>query len=327
MNRIFELYAHEPLTLDELIVRLTAEGRMFRPPNTPFPRSSVHNILQDRAYIGELEYLGQWYPGQHEPLVDRATWDRVRAIMDRCVYHAHSMTYAGEFITCKHCGHPITGECKTKQTKTGERSYVYYRCARYTKPGHPRHRIPEAEFDRQMLDLFGKMKIADPAVVEWFRAVLRSQSKDAQAESLAQHHELTRQVSLSLNQQCRLLDMRLADQIDQDAFASKQTELRDRIASLKLQLDSVHRSSDELTELALKVFELSQTLTDKWLTADYATKRRILEIVCLNCTLDGTTLCPTIRKPYDVLVEGLLVSSSRDDRIRTCDFLVPNQAL
>ena len=92
-------------------------------------------------------------------------------------------------------------------------------------------------------------------------------------------------------------------------------ELRDRIASLKLQLDSVHRSSDELTELALKVFELSQTLTDKWLAADYATKRRILEIVCLNCTLHGATLCPTIRKPFDVLVEGLLVSSIRGNGI------------
>jgi hypothetical protein len=34
----------------------------------------------------------------------------------------------------------------------------------------------------------------------------------------------------------------------------------------------------------------------------------------LNCTLDGVTLVPTIRKPFDVLAEGLLVSSSRADR-------------
>lgn len=315
VRRIFELYAYQSLTLDALVDRLTAEGRMFRPPNTPFPRSSVHNILQDRAYIGELEYRRQWYPGQHEPLVDRETWDRVRAIMGRCVYHSHAMTYAGELITCSHCGHPITGERKTKMTKSGERSYVYYRCARYNKPGHPRDRIPEAEFDRQMLDLFGRMKIEDESVADWFRAVLRSQSKDAQAESLAQHLELTRQHSLSLQQQSRLLDLRLADQIDEDTFASKQTELRDRIASLKVQIDSVTRSRDELTELALKVFELSQTLTEKWLTADYAAKRRILEIVCLNCTLDGVTLCPTIRKPFDVLAEGHVVPLSRGDRI------------
>jgi hypothetical protein len=50
------------------------------------------------------------------------------------------------------------------------------------------------------------------------------------------------------------------------------------------------------------------------LTSDDATKRRILEIVFLNCRLEGATLCPTIRKPFDVLAEGLLVQSSRGDR-------------
>jgi hypothetical protein len=52
------------------------------------------------------------------------------------------------------------------------------------------------------------------------------------------------------------------------------------------------RSHDETVELAAKVFELSQTLKDQWLTGDYVTKRRLLEIVCLNCRLDGIILCP-----------------------------------
>jgi len=62
------------------------------------------------------------------------------------------------------------------------------------------------------------------------------------------------------------------------------------------------------------VFELSQTLSEKWLAADYATKRRILKIVCLNCRLVDRSLSPVIRKPFDVLAEGLLVPSSRGDR-------------
>ena len=78
---------------------------------------------------------------------------------------------------------------------------------------------------------------------------------------------------------------------------------------------ALDRSHDETAELAVKVFELSQTLQDRWLTADSAAKRRILEIVCLNYRLDGKTLVFTTRKPFDVLVEGLLVPSSRGDRI------------
>lgn len=53
----------------------------------------------------------------------------------------------------------------------------------------------------------------------------------------------------------------------------------------------------------------------KWLTADYAVKRRLLEIVFLDFVLDDVTLVPETRKPFDMLAEGLLVSSSRADRI------------
>ncbi len=103
--------------------------------------------------------------------------------------------------------------------------------------------------------------------------------------------------------------------IDQELFAKKHTELRDRLASIKLQLDVLDRSHDETAELAAKVSELSQTLKEQWFIADYATKRRLLEIVCLNSVLDGATLCPEMRKPFDVLAEGLLLKNSRGDRI------------
>ncbi len=94
------------------------------------------------------------------------------------VYQSHAMTYASEFMACAHCGHPITGERKIKRTKAGEKQYVYYRCARYTKPGHPRVRVREAEIDRQILAIFDRMRIEDDEVREWFRAVLASQTKD-----------------------------------------------------------------------------------------------------------------------------------------------------
>ncbi len=315
VKRIFHLYAYGNLTLDGLVDRINGEGMVFRPSQAKFPRSSVHNILKDRAYIGEILHKGEWYPGKHEPLIDRATWDRVQILLGGQNYHCHALTYGGEFMTCGHCGHPITGECKTKTTKAGPRDYVYYRCAKYTRAGHPRIRVPEADLDAQVLALFDKMRIEDESVRDWFRAVLASQTRDAQAESLSQRAELQRQETLLVQQQDRLLNLRLADDIDQETFARKSTEIRDRLASIKLQLDALDRSHDETAELASKVFELSQTLRSQWLTADYNAKRRILEIVCLNCRLDGATLVPEMRKPFDVLAEGLVSEKSRGDRI------------
>jgi site-specific DNA recombinase len=102
--------------------------------------------------------------------------------------------------------------------------------------------------------------------------------------------------------------------VDQATFGRKSTEIRDRRASIKLQLDPHDRSHDETAELALKVFELSQTFREQWLTANYDAKRRILEIVCLNCWLDGATLMAEMRKPFDVLAEGLISENSRGNK-------------
>ena len=186
--------------------------------------------------------------------------------------------------------------------------------------------VTEADIDAQVMAVFDKMRVEDEEVKDWFRLVLASQTRDAQAESLSQHTELQRQETLLVQQQDRLLNLRISDDVDQETFARKHTELRDRLASIKLQLDALDRGHDETAELAAKVFELSQTLRQQWLTADYAAKRRLLEIVFLNCRLEDATLVPTMRKPFDVLAEGLLSKNSRGERIRTSDLLNPIQA-
>lgn len=71
----------------------------------------------------------------------------------------------------------------------------------------------------------------------------------------------------------------------------------------------------ELADRALKAFELSQRLTERWDTADIDAKRRILEILWLNCTLVEVSLVPEWRKPFDLLVEGLSDDNGRAKRI------------
>lgn len=315
VRRVFHLFAYENLTLDSLIERLEREGITYRPTCAKFARSSLHSMLHDRSYIGEVQYHGQWYPGKHEPLVDHVTWSRVQELIGGHFYRSHELTYGGELIKCGYCGYPITGERKFKQSSTGERAYTYYRCAKYNRPGHPRTRVREEALDQQVLALFDKIRIQDDSVRDWFRAVLASQTRDQQHETRSQREELQRQVTMTLGQQARVVNLRVDGEIDAETFATKQVELRDRLAALKLQMDAVDRSNDEMADLVSKVFELSQTLREKWLTADYHCKRRILEIICLNFRLDDVTLCYEMRKPFDVLVEGLPVQWSRGERI------------
>ena len=96
---------------------------------------------------------------------------------------------------------------------------------------------------------------------------------------------------------------------------AKTLELRDRAAQLRCLMEASDRSQDEKSDLAVKAFELSQNLADKWLTADFNAKRRIMSILCLNFSLRGVTLVPTMRKPFNLMAEGLFSGENRGGRI------------
>jgi site-specific DNA recombinase len=70
---------------------------------------------------------------------------------------------------------------------------------------------------------------------------------------------------------------RIAREVGTDTFAKKSTELRDRIADVTLWIEAVSRNRGEQAEFAIRTFELSQALESRWLAADYAAKRQILE--------------------------------------------------
>ena len=315
VRRMFELYAYHGHTLDSLKAQLEAEGLYYSKSLRNFARGRLHAILRDRAYIGEVRHQGQWFVGTHEPLVDHATFTRVQTLLGGKIYQHHELTYGSELVVCGHCGRPVTGERKSRPGKHGPKTYVYYRCARYNAADHPRIRVQEANLDAQVLALFERIRIKDEGVRDWFAKVLRAKSRTDLQSSKEKIADLNRQISGLREQEERLLNLRLLEEIDGSTFSRKSTELRDRVAQLSLQIEAHDRGRAEYGELAEKVFELSQSLTAKWLNADSRVRRRLLEIVCLNFRLDDITLVAEMRKPFDVLAEGLILKNSRGDMI------------
>ena len=327
IRRIFELYGYHNHTLDMLVETLRNEGIEWLPSVPRFGRSKLYTILNDRSYIGDIKFRNQWYPGTHTPIIERRLWDRVQALLGHKVYKQHQMTYASDLIKCGHCGSPITGERKTKMTKSGEREYMYYRCTQYHKGDHPRIRLTEKELDSQMLEIFDSLRVEDDDFRDLIREELRQATNWDLAGESKKDRDLKERHTEVVRLQHQLLNLRLLEEIDSDTYAAKAQELRDEEAQLRLEMDCCSRGRNEIIDIAVKAFELSQSLREKWLTANYDAKRRLLEILCLNWTLDDVSLVPTMRKPFDLLVKGLVSKDSRGDWIRTSDLCVPNAAL
>jgi site-specific DNA recombinase len=47
----------------------------------PFSRAHLYRILSNPLYIGEIAHKGERYPGQHEGIIARDTWDAVQATL------------------------------------------------------------------------------------------------------------------------------------------------------------------------------------------------------------------------------------------------------
>jgi site-specific DNA recombinase len=46
-----------------------------------FSRGALYLMLQNRIYRGEITHKGNAYPGEHKPIVDKALWDKVHAVL------------------------------------------------------------------------------------------------------------------------------------------------------------------------------------------------------------------------------------------------------
>lgn len=47
----------------------------------PFTYGPLGYLLKNRTYLGESGHNGAWYPGEHEPIIDRSTFEKVQALL------------------------------------------------------------------------------------------------------------------------------------------------------------------------------------------------------------------------------------------------------
>lgn len=57
--------------------RVRANGRLMG--NVPFCRGQLYAILKNPVYAGEIAHKDKRYPGLHDAIIDKETWDRVQA--------------------------------------------------------------------------------------------------------------------------------------------------------------------------------------------------------------------------------------------------------
>jgi replicative superfamily II helicase len=121
--------------------------------------------------------------------------------------------------------------------------------------------------ERQLRDHLSKIE-QPKEIRDWFRASILARATHESDQSRARAQDIQRQLDETRRQQARLLNLHLAGMVDETMYGAKNTELRDLVARLTLQLEATDRRKDENADLAIKAFELSQDIPGKCLRLD-----------------------------------------------------------
>jgi site-specific DNA recombinase len=116
--------------------RYTTKAGVERGGN-PFTKTTVHSLLRNPLYVGKVRSDGSLYSGEHEAIVEQATWRRVQRLLDSNGvarrghgHNGHEALLQG-LLYCGPCDAPMTHSV----TKTNGRRHRYYVCLHAQKHG------------------------------------------------------------------------------------------------------------------------------------------------------------------------------------------------
>jgi DNA invertase Pin-like site-specific DNA recombinase len=324
--RIFELYARGDMTFKRLADRLQEDGYIYRSSQPRFCRTTLSYILNNRFYVGDIEWHGQLYPGKHRPLVSRHLFQACQDVLRGRNRRTGSpkIAYSGGLLRCAYCGAAITGEEIRRQLKDGSiRSHYYYKCRKTTDPDHPRVRWRQDQLEGAIVKELEEL-ILPVEASEWVREALAEAFADTkeQRRRAKQAHKRRRADLKAMHD--RLVTAYLQGTLDEAVFVEKANDLKSEMALVDEALQRAAEFDDADAEMALTVFDFSQQVVERWEHSEAATRRQILECVSSNRALSDVSLALTKRRPFDVIAERAFLGSGRGDWIRTSDLLTPS---
>ena len=247
----FEAYAAGNYSLAKLTAELLGRGLISVPsprrPSRSIPLSSVHRMLQNPYYKGDVVYRGVRYDGAHERIVEPEVWYQVQSVLashnasgDRTQKHDH---YLKGSVFCQQCGARLMVN-KTK-ARNGD-IYPYFVCL-----GRHRKRtdctqaaILTTDVEALIVDYYQRVQIT-PATRDALRGMLHHELDRLTKSSSTEVADLTRRRAKNITEQDRLLEAHLKDALSLEQFAKFQDRLRAEVAAIDDRLAEHHNDYAE----------------------------------------------------------------------------------
>lgn len=277
----FELYGTARFNLETLGVELHRLGLRNRHGGR-VTRNGLSTMLNNPFYAGVIRIYktGENFAGVHEPLIRKALFDRVQAVLSgklNARSQRHTLLFR-RMLSCASCHYSLIGET--------QKGHVYYRCHSKSCRGSS---IREEAVAARVSEFFQQLRFTDNEK-EYFRARIA-----ALRENWATHREDdTRSLALQLGQikdrLNRLTDAYLDQALDKVMFETRKKSLLLEQKAAEENLANLRRRNESTPDKLEKFLEL---VGNAWLSHQMALpeeKREMVDIFTSNRRVEGKNL-------------------------------------
>jgi site-specific DNA recombinase len=260
----------------------------------PFDKVSVSKLLTNPLFVGRIRHKGVEFPGEHEAIVDEATWSMVQAILKSngrpgvsTQRNRHGAVLKG-LARCKPCDAAMS---YTSTLKAGRR-FGYYLCTAAAKNGWSTcssKAVPVAELERFVVDkisAIGSDANLQSEVVAQARTLLAAEVEKLKAEAEAVRRELQATRSTLLR---RLASTDTGDGEQVDAEPDDD-DLGTKVERLEIQAEEVAARLAASRERTIDEREVAAALArfdEVWTALTIAERARLLSLVLERVDYDG----------------------------------------
>ena len=288
----FQLYATGAYSLDTLRREMARRG-LSQPDGRPLSFNGVSKLLRNPFYIGlmRLATTGEMFEGNHEPLVAKATFERVQGVLSGRLYpriETHRFLFR-RLIKCSACGRSLTGE--------RQKGHVYYRCHERSCRGVS---LTEGAVNAVLGEELARLQVDEEGLGD-LRDLFREEIDRERADrgEIAARHE--RDLALVDQRLARLTDVFIDEMIDKATFDERRAELLHRKQGFRERLASGEDST--FWKAVAERFELGLTASSGYFSGNSEEKREAVATFGSNLIAHGKTLHFPMRFPFDEIRE------------------------
>ena len=308
VKKLFEEYATGMYSLEGItqwarIHNLTTRGNRNHPPK-PLSKSNIYLVLQKEFYHGIMIIKGKPMPHNHPKLISKELFDKVQDILNgksrlpaKNRYGDSPFIFRG-LVRCGTCGCTMSPELHTK--KSGKQ-YTYLKCSHLHKNCNQKPVNEQTILQQLERELFGKFRLSPDGIKSLQKEVRKKLEQESDFRQYSQSG-IRANISKLNNRKQRMIDIFADGDIDKDTYRHTITSIDSEISMLNDTLLKYEEADTDIAETVDNIIEIAGNPSFFMQSSKIHEKRALLNLLFSNSTINGKSLCFSLKKPFDLLL-------------------------